>query len=388
MRGGHRPAAAGGSGVGCLAGRGEGVHQLSRADARRIAVRAQLLDSQRPTGLHDTVRRLTLLQYDLTAAVAPSADLVVWSRIGSSYAPDELQTALEKHTLIDLRGMIRPREDLPLYRAQMAAWETRPVQREWQQELREWVRANDECRRDILHRLDFDGPLPASAFPDTCKVRWGSSGWNDNRNVSMLLELMVVRGEVAAAGRDGRERLWDLAERIYPDEVVPEEQARQLRDEKRLRSLGIARGRGPESAVEPNDVGEVGEPAVVEGVKGTWRVDPAQLGQPFTGRAALLSPLDRLISDRKRMLEIFEFDYNLEMYKPQAKRRWGYWAMPILYGDRLVGKLDATADRKARVLRVDDIHQDVPFTKAMTTAVHREIKDLAHWLRLGLDIPA
>ena len=126
---------------------------------------------------------------------------------------------------------------------------------------------------------------------------------------------------------------------------------------------------------------------MVEGVKGSWRVDPSLLGQPFSGRAALLSPFDRLVHDRKRMVELFEFDYQLEMYKPAAKRRWGYFALPILYGDRLVGKLDATADRKAGVLRVDAIHQDVPFTKAMTAAVDREIKDLARWLELDLTLP-
>jgi len=131
----------------------------------------------------------------------------------------------------------------------------------------------------------------------------------------------------------------------------------------------------------------VGEPAVVEGVRGEWRVDPEQLGRPFRGRAALLSPLDRLVYERKRMTEIFEFDYQLEMYKPVAKRRWGYWAMPILYGDRLVGKLDASADRKAGVLRVAAVHEDVAFTQAMTTAVHREIADLASWLELDLRLP-
>ncbi len=90
---------------------------------------------------------------------------------------------------------------------------------------------------------------------------------------------------------------------------------------------------------------------MVEGVNGTWRVDPSLLGQPFSGRAALLSPFDRLIHDRKRTVELFEFDYQLEMYKPAAKRRWRYFALPILYGDRLVGKLDATADRNAGCCR-------------------------------------
>ena len=140
--------------------------------------------------------------------------------------------------------------------------------------------------------------------------------------------------------------------------------------------------------VEPIDVGEVGEPAVVEGVKGTWRVDPSRLGQPFSGRAALLSPFDRLIHDRKRTLELFQFDYQLEMYKPAAKRRWGYFALPILYGDRLVGKLDATADRKGGVLRVDAIHQDVPFDSTMAAEVDREIGDLADWLQLDRTLPS
>ena len=123
---------------------------------------------------------------------------------------------------------------------------------------------------------------------------------------------------------------------------------------------------------------------MVEGVRGRWRVDPAQLGQPFTGRAALLSPFDRLLADRKRMAELFEFDYILEMYKPAGVRVWGYYALPILYGDRLVGKLDARADRGAGVLRVAAVHRDVPFSNAMTAAVDREIRDLARWLDLDL----
>jgi uncharacterized protein YcaQ len=131
-------------------------------------------------------------------------------------------------------------------------------------------------------------------------------------------------------------------------------------------------------------VGEVGERAVVEGVKGEWRVDPAQLGQPFAGRTALLSPFDRLIHDRKRTAELFEFDYQLEMYKPAAKRTWGYFALPVLHGDRLIGKLDATADHHAGVLRVNALHEDVPFSKKVAADVRREISDLARWLGLEL----
>jgi len=361
------------------------VHELSRRDARRIAVRAQLLDRKRPDGLLAVVRQLTLLQVDPTAAIAPNADLIAWSRLGSAYSRAELTGALESRTLIELRAMIRPAEDVALYRADMAAWDAGAVERDWQKGVGNWVHANDACRRDILARLGAAGPLPSRELPDTCAKPWRSTGWTNNRNVTQMLECLVLRGEVAIAGRQGNDRLWDLASRVYPDDpAVPAEEARQRRNVRRLRALGIARARGQELPVEPLDVGEVGEPAVVDGVKGEWRVEPSLLGQPFTGRAALLSPFDRLIHDRKRTTELFEFDYQLEMYKPAAKRRWGYFALPILYADRLVGKLDATADRKAGVLRVDAVHHDVDFTKTMNADVNREITDLARWLELEL----
>jgi uncharacterized protein YcaQ len=352
-----------------------------------------LLDKPRPTDLHAVVRQSTLLQLDPTAAIAPNADLVAWSRLGSSYAPKDLVQALDDRTLIQLRALIRPAEDIALYRAEMEIWH-RPDTTgllDWQIHRREWLRANDACRRDILARLEENGPLQSRDLPDTCAVPWASTGWTNNKNITQMLEFMASSGEVAIAGRVGRERLWDLASRVYPDDpIVPEEEAERRRNERRLRALGIARAKGQAVPVEPLDVGDVGEPATVEGVKGTWRVDPAaldQLGRPFTGRTALLSPFDRLTHDRKRAIELFDYDYQLEMYKPAAKRRWGYFALPILHKDQLVGKLDAIADRKAGVLRVNAIHEDVPFTKSVTTAVHREIKDLARWLEADLVLP-
>jgi hypothetical protein len=365
------------------------VHELSRTDARRIAVRAQLLDDERPTDLLDVVRRLTMLQADATAAVAPSAHLVAWSRLGSSYSPGDLDNALGAGTLVDLQGMIRPGEDLALYRAEMAAWPGVGNVRPYRLAQERWVEANETCRLDILDRLRSDGPLPARELPDTCDVPWRSSGWNNNRNVTMLVELMVERGEVAMAGRDGRDRLWDLASRVYPDTpVVPLAEALRTRDERRLRALGIARAKGPACPVEPQDVGEVGEDAVIDGVRGRWRVDPAQLGRSFSGRTALLSPLDRLVYDRKRMVELFEFDYALEMYKPAAQRRWGYYALPILRDDRLIGKVDATTDREAGKLWIDAIHRDIPFDNATNAAVNREVNDLASWLGVEVGKPA
>ena len=364
------------------------MHELTQEQARRIAVRAQLLDAPRLADLLHVVDALTLVQHDPIAAVAPSADLLLWSRLGSGYDPGELRDALDEQRLIDHHGLIRPSHHLAAFRAEMAVWPGAGELRPWQLEIAAWVEANDACRRDILEALRGDGPLPTSALPDTCEVPWRSSGWNNNQNVKRLLVQLVDRGQVATAGREGREQLWDLAERIYPDDPVPDrDEAQRIRDARRLRSLGLARAKAPQTPHEPNHVGAAGEPAVVEGVKGEWRVDPDQLGRPFSGRTALLSPYDRLVYDRRRTEELFGFEYYLEMYKPAAQRRWGYYALPILHGDRLVGKLDATADRKVGVLRVDAVHEDVPWDSGVREAVLAELEDLAGWLRLELHHP-
>lgn len=358
---------------------------MSRTDARRIAVRAQLLDANRPKSLLDVVRGLTLLQLDATAAVAPNADLVAWSRLGSAYSREELEIARDQHILIELSGVIRPAEDLALYRADMANWPGAGELTPWQRMKRDWVAANDACRRDILDRLEASGPLLSSELPDTCVKPWRSTGWNNNRNIGQLLDLMAERGDIAVTGRRRGKRLWDLGSRVYPDDpIVPADDALRTRNELRLHALGLARARGPECRVEPDDVGLVGEPAVIEDVRGEWRVDPTYLDGQFEGRTAIISPLDRVIFDRKRMTEIFEFDYQLEMYKPKAKRRWGYFALPILSGDRFVGKVDATADRKAGVLRVDAVHEDEAFDRSLRAEVDHELADLAAWLELDL----
>ncbi len=365
------------------------THQLTREQARRVAVRAQLLDADTPADLLATVRRLTLLQLDPTAAIAPSAHLVAWSRLGRGYRRDDLTAELSARRLVELNAYVRPAEDIALYRADMQCYAGAPLETlpTWRVERRLWVEANDACRRDILRRLQASGPLPSRELPDTCAVPWQSTGWTNNRNVTKMLELLSAFGEVAVAGRAGNERLWDLAERVYPDDpVVPADEALRLRNERRLRALGLARPRTTRSLAEPADVGDGGEAVVVEGVKGRWRVDPQALSEverPFEGRAALLSPFDRLVHDRVRAQALFDFEYQLEMYKPVAQRRWGYFALPVLYGDMLVGKLDAAVDRADGVLRVNALHEDVPFSAAISTAVHAEIRALADWLEVS-----
>jgi len=359
---------------------GVNVRRLTRDEARRIAVRAQLLDADRPHDLLTVVDRLTLLQLDPTAAIAPSADLVAWTRLGNAYRPAHLQQALENdRTVFEHRAqpvttepplaMVRPMADLCLHLAEMAAWPFGHTRR------LEWLEANDAFRRRVLDLLATSGPLPSRDIPDSATVPWASTGWTNDRNVTQMLEFLASRGEIAVAARRGKERLWDLAERVYPAElaVVPADEARTVRDERWLRSLGVAR---------PKFVGDAGMPAEIEGTAGLWRVDPEATADHFEGRTALLSPFDRLIHDRVRAVDLFDFEYTLEMYKPKEKRRWGYFALPVLHHDQLVGKVDAIADRKSSRLHVHAVHQDVPFTRAMTKDVNAELHALAEWLAL------
>ncbi|GAA1971974.1 winged helix-turn-helix domain-containing protein [Nocardioides panacihumi] len=363
------------------------MRRLSGEEARRIAVRAQLLDARRELSVAEVVDELTLVQVDPTAAIAPSVDLVLWSRLGEEYEHSDLTFALEtERSVVEHSSFVRPMDDIGLVLA------TAP--REMHPTAVEWLAANEGFRADVLARLDAEGPLTAAGIPDTCQVPWTSSGWNDDRSVNRLLEMLTRIGDVAIAGREERLRVYDLAERVYPPDLeVPDyEVARVELDRRRFGSLGIARATSKANGEELG-AGRLGEAVTVDGVDGEWQVDPDALaaldapdpmGEPVEGRTALLSPYDRLVYDRARALDLFGFEYVLEMYKPAAKRRWGYFALPILYGDRLVGKLDAKADRKAGLLRVFAVHEDGAWPAETGDAVEAEIDSLATWL--GLEV--
>ena len=227
------------------------VHHLTRADARRIAVRAQRLTADRPTDVHETVHDLWLLLLNPTAAVAPSADLVLWSRIGSAYDPRELADALDEQSILEYRGTLRvarghralPRGDGGL------AGRGGPRSRTGSGPTGSGSRTTRGAGRTSSSCCAPTGRCPISELPDTCVRPWRSTGWNNNRNVTMLLGLMVQMGDVAAAGGTGRDRLWDLAERVYPPEPpVPLEEAFRVRDgasARRARHRPGARTRAP-----------------------------------------------------------------------------------------------------------------------------------------------
>ena len=299
-------------------------NDVSLAQARRIAVRSQLLDGS-ATDVVTTVRRLGFLQIDTVAPVAVPQHLVLWSRLGAFDTAELDRLLWEERKLFEHGAFIRPIEDLPLLVARMRRPRGKYV---WEQRAQDWVKANAAARRYILRELERRGPLLSRELEDRATERIDHR-WYGQRYVGLMLTTLHVHGEVAVVGRRGGQRLWDLAERWYPEtETLPLPEAQRIFEEQRLRALGVRL------------------------VKGEWHAHPDVSDEPVPDRVTLLSPFDRLVHDRDRAETLFGFRYRLEMYVPAAKREYGYYVLPLLVGDRLPGRVEPRFDRKARKLEV------------------------------------
>ena len=350
------------------------VHELTRDQARRIVVRAQLLDADRAGDVVGVAEQLGAIKIDPTSTIAPAEQTIMWSRIGSAYESVQLSKAVEiDRLLFEFDAAFRPISLLPLMMPAMREWPRRP-------KTREWLEANDTFRSEVLARLRAEGPLLATQIPDTAQVARAPDGWTGSNQVPIMLEFLQRQGALADDAREGRARRWDLAERVYPQNL-PEytlEEAERLLDERRLQAAGIAKQKSPWTPV-----GEAGEPATVEGSTRKYRVDPealAALDDDADGRVAFLSPYDGMLFDRPRLEELFEFTYVLEQFKPKPQRVYGFFAHPILMGDRFVGMLDAEVNRTNETLTVNAVHEFLPFEAEEDEMVRAEIADLAQWL--------
>ncbi|WP_314501746.1 DNA glycosylase AlkZ-like family protein [uncultured Microbacterium sp.] len=352
------------------------THHLTRDQARRIAVRAQLLDADRPGDVVEVAEQLGYIKIDPTATIAPCEHTVLWSRIGWSYEPGQLRKAVESDRLLfEFDGAFRPVSLLPLMLPAMRRWPRR-------ESTRQWLDANAKFQADVLARLRAEGPLLASEIPDTAQVSRPPDGWSGSNQVPTMLDCLLRQGRVAIVGREGRHKRWDLAERVYPADlaVFDDEEAARLLDERRLQAAGLAKQRSPWTPT-----GQAGEPAVVEGSSWKYRVDPDALdaleeGGDAGGRVAFLNPYDGMLFDRPRLEQLFEFSYVLEQFKPKPQRVYGFFAHPILMGDRFVGMLDAEVDREREVLQVRAVHEFLPFEPEEQEMVQAEIAELGEWL--------
>jgi uncharacterized protein YcaQ len=287
--------------------------------ARRIALRAQLLDGS-ARGVLETVQRLGFLQLDPISTVAPPQHLVLWSRIGP-FDTGELERLLAERKLIEWNAFIWPVEDLPILRARMRA-RRRSTKYTWERNVRQFMKEHPGFRRYILRELEQRGPLLGRELEDRSPAREKHPWWG-NRNVGWFLQVLNMYGDIAVVGRRGGHRLWDLAERWYPETATLSlREADAVYDEKRFRALGVRL------------------------VKGRWHAHPDVDDSPVPDRVTLLSPFDRLIHDRARTEALFDFHYRLEMYVPKAKREYGYYVLPILAGGRIVGRVEPLVDRK------------------------------------------
>ena len=365
--------------------------QLSTTQARRLAIGAQLLSAPRPTDLVATTTHLGAIQIDPTNAVARTERLVLWSRLGS-YDVQALERAtFHDRELFEYWVYLVPAADYPLHRGTMRRYPRETTARG--RYIRSWLAANPGFRRYVLRTLRQRGPLRSRDIEDRAQEPWSTGGWNDGKNVGRMLDILWFAGRIGIVGRDGNERIWDIAERVYPVDApqLPPSVVAEAILERQLAARGVARigefgfafdGRPPgwERALRTLVRRGLARQATVGALPGEWYAHGPSLERPWRPRTTLVSPFDRLIHDRDRTRRLFEFEYRLEMYVPRARRQYGYYVMPVLHGDRLVGRIDPFHDRAARTLIVHAVHAEADAPAGAGEPLATAIRDLADWV--------
>jgi len=352
--------------------------ELSKDAARRFLVARHGLAPPRslpadPQSVLTAVERLGVLQFDpLEVPGARNHDLVLHSRI-AGYRREwcDLWLYGEDRRLFEIYNKslnIVPMAELPHY---SHSW-TRYTERYSEGVLRE----HDDVVKEVLAELKKRGPLTTADFAHhSYAVDWW---WAPTRAARAILEALFVVGRVGIARRAGNRRYYDLIERIVPAALLAkresEEEATLHRLLSRFRAVGltspqanaeviVGTGKAPERQRLTMELVERGAvvPVQVEGSR-VMRyaiagekplLDAAIRGDAAAPpRVAFLAPLDPLIWDRRLLATVFDFDYIWEVYVPEPKRRWGYYVLPILFGDRLVGRIEPRLDRATRTLRV------------------------------------
>jgi uncharacterized protein len=379
---------------------------------RRLAITRQRLAGPRPRptrdGIVETVRDLGYLQLDPINVVARSHQLVLWSRLGP-YDLGDLEALLSiDRRLFEYwayRAAIVPTEDYPIHAWLMRRY-PRPIHAQGRRTV-EWLAANQALRRHVLAQLRRRGPMRLRDFEDRAVTSWTSSGWTDERNVDRMLDILWTQGRVFPVERAGGTRMWDLAERVLPAwtprERLSDRELTRRTAQRSLRAMGVATARQITNNFTvnryprlPEVVEELERQKVIERVTvtragtaltGTWFLHAADMsladalarGEGWEPCSTLLSPFDNLIIDRARAEALWGFFYRMEIYVPKDKRRFGYYSLPILDGDRLIGQVEPVLDRRRGVLVVNSLHAEAgaPMDPATARTIRASIEDLA-----------
>lgn len=383
---------------------------LTVAEARRLAIDKQGLSGPRARAgreaLLATVRAIRCLQLDPIQVVARSPLLVLWSRLGI-YDPQLLDQLLyEERSLFEYWAHVASivlTEDYPLF-----YWAMQRQREKWRPGTRRWIEANEPLRHYIREQLAAEGPLSAAGFDhDRVVEQRASDGWSSPRPLNQMLDLMWLEGELAVTGRRGLTRIWGLA-RDHLDGQIPDSQPDEAEADAQavalaLRALGAARPpqirfhfmRGayanlPAALKRLEKRGEIMRVQLQDGaesLRGPWylhrddlpRLEGLRAGH-WEPRTELLSPFDNLICDRQRTELLFGFDFRIEIYVPKKKRQYGYYVLPILHGDRFIGRLDPRLDRQAQRLEINAVYAEPDATAEAGPEVAAAVRRLADFV--------
>jgi uncharacterized protein YcaQ len=344
------------------------VTSLSAAQARRIALGAQGFGAAPPATvgarqLNLGIKRLSLLQIDSVNVFERSHYLPLFARLGA-YDRTQLDTLVfaRRSDYTEYwahQAAIIPLEDWPLFRWRMEFYRARHSREG------SWGGANGEMMAWLRAELAEKGPLPASKIEHESNVRRGPWwGWSD---VKLGLETLWFQGDVATAGRTRFERSYGLTDHVLParllDLDIPREDAIRELVRRSVRALGIGtvsdiydyyRMRNDDTKKALADLVEAGEvvPVTVNGWDRPAFMDAAARTPRRIETAALLSPFDPVVWERDRALRMFGFHYRIEIYTPAPKRVFGYYSLPLLIDEDVVGRIDLKSDRQNGVLRV------------------------------------
>lgn len=373
---------------------------LSNHDAKRIALAAQGFAAPRPRkpGADDMkalIERLRLIQIDSVNVLVRAHYMPFFSRLGP-YPRELLETLAygEQHVFEQWahEACFIPLADYPLFKHRMERG------RMWGgDDLRNLPRDRVEYFDSILAAVRERGPVTTGEL-ETEGRRKGWWGWSQAK---IALEYQFAHGRLAVKERRNFTRVYDVAERVFPSEVleqpaIPREEAQRQMLRHSLRALGVGTLKDlrdyyrfrkiAEPAARLEELVDSGDaiPIRVEGWKDPAFLDPDVTSVPEVSATALLSPFDNLIWDRGRTDRMFGFFYRIEIYTPAEKRVHGYYVLPFMHGNEIVARVDLKANRQASVLEVRAAHLEPGAKSARTaSALARELKSMRRWL--GLD---